>query len=124
MFLTVFSRSSDLGKRSSGPPIRQALGGDPAFCQHEHPEQEFFSDGITEDIITDLSKISGLFVLSRNTVFTYKSKAVAMERIAKELGGRLSGRGQRPQGRAEGPSQRSVDRRRNGWSFVGRPLRS
>ena len=50
------------------------------------PEQEFFSDGITEDIITDLSKVSGLFVLSRNTVFTYKGKAVNMEQIAKQLG--------------------------------------
>ena len=50
------------------------------------PEQEFFSDGITEDIITDLSKVSGLFVLGRNTVFTYKGKAVNLERIAKELG--------------------------------------
>ena len=50
------------------------------------PEQEFFSDGITEDIITDLSKVSGLFVLSRNTVFTYKGKALNLERIAKELG--------------------------------------
>ena len=50
------------------------------------PEQEFFSDGITEDIITDLSKVSGLFVLSRNTVFTYKGKAVNLEQIAKQLG--------------------------------------
>ncbi|WP_294124325.1 adenylate/guanylate cyclase domain-containing protein [Sphingomonas sp.] len=50
------------------------------------PEQEFFSDGITEDIITDLSKVSGLFVLSRNSVFTYKGKAVNMDRIAKDLG--------------------------------------
>jgi adenylate cyclase len=50
------------------------------------PEQEFFSDGITEDIITDLSKASGLFVLGRNTVFTYKGKAVHLERVAKELG--------------------------------------
>ena len=50
------------------------------------PEQEFFSDGITEDIITDLSKASGLFVLGRNTVFTYKGKAVNLERIARELG--------------------------------------
>jgi adenylate cyclase len=50
------------------------------------PEQEYFSDGITEDIITDLSKVSGLFVLGRNTVFTYKGKAVNLERIAKELG--------------------------------------
>jgi adenylate cyclase len=50
------------------------------------PEQEFFSDGITEDIITDLSKVSGLFVLSRNTVFTYKGKAVNLEQIARQLG--------------------------------------
>jgi adenylate cyclase len=50
------------------------------------PEQEFFSDGMTEDIITDLSNVSGLFVLSRNTVFTYKGKAVNMEKIAKQLG--------------------------------------
>src|SRR5207249_11696034 len=50
------------------------------------PEQEFFSDGITEDIITDLSKVSGLFVLGRNTVFTHKGKAVDLEQIAKQLG--------------------------------------
>ena len=50
------------------------------------PEQEFFSDGITEDIITDLSKVSGLFVLSRNTVFTYKGKSLNLEQIAKQLG--------------------------------------
>ncbi|WP_419697127.1 adenylate/guanylate cyclase domain-containing protein [Mesorhizobium muleiense] len=50
------------------------------------PEQEFFSDGITEDIITDLSKVSGLFVLGRNTVFTYKGKAVDLEGIARQLG--------------------------------------
>ena len=47
------------------------------------PEQEYFSDGITEDIITDLSNVSGLFVLGRNTVFTYKGKAVNLEQIAK-----------------------------------------
>ncbi|MER8530346.1 MULTISPECIES: adenylate/guanylate cyclase domain-containing protein [unclassified Mesorhizobium] len=50
------------------------------------PEQEYFSDGITEDIITDLSKISGLHVLARNTVFTYKGKAVKVQQVARELG--------------------------------------
>ena len=50
------------------------------------PEQEFFSDGITEDIITDISNVSGLFVLSRNTVFAYKGRAQNLERIARELG--------------------------------------
>src|SRR5262249_22138355 len=48
-------------------------------------EQEYFSDGITEDIITDLSKVSTLNVLSRNTVFTFKGKPVRVEQVAKEL---------------------------------------
>jgi adenylate cyclase len=50
------------------------------------PEQEFFSDGITEDIITDLSQASGLFVIARNTVFTYKGAAVDVEQVSKRLG--------------------------------------
>ncbi|PYK89311.1 MAG: adenylate/guanylate cyclase domain-containing protein [Verrucomicrobia bacterium] len=50
------------------------------------PEQEYFSDGITEDIITDLSKVSGLFVVARNTVFTYKGKTVEVQQVAKHLG--------------------------------------
>jgi TolB-like protein len=48
-------------------------------------EQEYFSDGITEDIITDLSKISGLFVVARNTAFTYKGKSVKVQEISREL---------------------------------------
>jgi adenylate cyclase len=50
------------------------------------PEQEFFSDGITEDLITDLSKVSGLQVLSRNTVFTFKGKAQNVQQTARQLG--------------------------------------
>jgi adenylate cyclase len=50
------------------------------------PEQEYFSDGITEDIITDLSKASNLFVVARNTVFTYKGKAVEVQEVGKRLG--------------------------------------
>jgi adenylate cyclase len=50
------------------------------------PEQEYFSDGITEDIITDLSKISALSVIARNTSFTYKGKAVKVQSVGKELG--------------------------------------
>jgi len=50
------------------------------------PEQEYFSDGITEDIITDLSKVSGLFVVARNTAFTYKGKHVDVQEVAKRLG--------------------------------------
>src|SRR5438270_6100793 len=50
------------------------------------PEQEYFSDGITEDIITDLSKVSGLFVVARNTAFTYKGKSVEAPQVAKRRG--------------------------------------
>ena len=50
------------------------------------PEQEFFSDGIAEDIITDLSKVSGLFVVGRNTSFTYKGMSFQLPKVAAELG--------------------------------------
>jgi adenylate cyclase len=50
------------------------------------PQQEYFSDGITEDITTDLSKISSLFVISRNSAFTYKGKAAKVGDISREMG--------------------------------------
>ncbi|WP_160009239.1 adenylate/guanylate cyclase domain-containing protein [Rhizobium sp. 18055] len=49
------------------------------------PDQEYFSDGLTEDIITDLSKISGLLVIPRNTTFAYKGRAVKIGQIGREL---------------------------------------
>ncbi len=50
------------------------------------PDQSYFADGMTDDLITDLSKISGLFVIARNSVFTYKGKAVKLRQVAEELG--------------------------------------
>ncbi len=50
------------------------------------PEQEYFSDGITEDIITDLSKVSGLFVVARYSAFIYKGKAAKVEQVGRDLG--------------------------------------
>jgi adenylate cyclase len=50
------------------------------------PEQEYFSDGITEDIITDLSKVSGLFVIGRNTSFGYKGMSPQLQQVATDLG--------------------------------------
>ena len=50
------------------------------------PEQEYFIDGITEDIITALSKIPKLFVIARNSTFTYKGKPVKVQQISEELG--------------------------------------
>lgn len=50
------------------------------------PEQEYFADGISEDIITGLSKLRWFFVIARNSSFTYKGKAVDIKRVARELG--------------------------------------
>ena len=50
------------------------------------PEQEYFSDGISEDIITDLSKLSELQVIARNSSFTYKGKPVDIKQVGRELG--------------------------------------
>ena len=50
------------------------------------PAQEYFSDGITETLITDLSQISGLFVIARNSTFTYKGQAVKVDQVGRELG--------------------------------------
>jgi len=52
----------------------------------DDPEQQYFADGITEDLTTDLSRIAGTFVISRNTAFTYRNKPVATKQIGRELG--------------------------------------
>jgi adenylate cyclase len=65
------------------------------------PKQEFFSDGITEDIITALSSIPKLFVIARNSTFTYKGKAVKVKQVSEELGVRYV---------LEGSVQKSGDR--------------
>jgi len=52
----------------------------------EDPKQDYFSDGITEEIITSLSKVPKLFVIARNSTFTYKGKPVKVKQVAEELG--------------------------------------
>jgi adenylate cyclase len=51
-----------------------------------HPEQQYFADGITEDLTSDLSRIADSFVISRNTAFTYRDKRVGTKQIGRELG--------------------------------------
>ena len=53
------------------------------------PKQEYFSDGITDYLITDLSRLPGLFLIARNSTFTYKGRAVTARQIGRELGVRL-----------------------------------
>ncbi len=80
------------GKTGPGPPPALELPDKPSIAvlpfanMSGDAEQEYFSDGITEDLITDLAKISGLFVASRNAVFLYKGKAVKPVEVSRELG--------------------------------------
>jgi adenylate cyclase len=66
-------------------PSRLAIAVLPFTNMSGDPEQEYFSDGITEDIITDLSKVSTLNVVSRNTAFTFKGKSVDIAEIGRRL---------------------------------------
>lgn len=67
-------------------PDKPSIAVLPFVNMSEDSKQEYFSDGITEDLITDLSKIRKLFVIARNSVFTYKGKSVKISQVAEELG--------------------------------------
>jgi TolB-like protein/cytochrome c-type biogenesis protein CcmH/NrfG len=68
------------------PSDRPAIAVLPFINMSGDPEQEYFSDGISEDIITALSKLRWFFVIARNSSFTYKGKAVHLKQVAQELG--------------------------------------
>ncbi len=67
-------------------PEKPSIAVLPFVNMSEDPKQEYFSDGITEEIITALSKVPRLFVIARNSTFTYKGKTVKVKQVAEELG--------------------------------------
>ena len=67
-------------------PDKPSIAVLPFVNMSEDPKQEYFSDGMTDDLITELSKISGLMVIARNSSFTYKGKPVKVKQVAEELG--------------------------------------
>jgi TolB-like protein/predicted negative regulator of RcsB-dependent stress response len=67
-------------------PDKPSIAVLPLTNMSEDASQDYFADGMTEDLITDLSKLSGLFVIARNSTFTYKGQAVNISRVAEELG--------------------------------------
>ena len=67
-------------------PDKPSIAVLPFTNMSDDPKQEYFADGMTDVLITDLSKISGLFVIARNSVFTYKEKPVKLKQIGRELG--------------------------------------
>ncbi len=83
----------DTGKNAvTAPEVKSMIPDKPSIAVlpfdnlSSDPEQEYFSDGITEDIITDLSKLSGLVVISRHSTFVYKGKSIGARQVSQELG--------------------------------------
>ena len=87
------------------------------------PAQDYFADGITENLTTDLSRLSGAFVIARNTAFTFKGKNVDAREIGKELGVRYVLEGLCPARPGPHAGQRPTYRRGDRQSPLGRPLR-
>jgi adenylate cyclase len=67
-------------------PDKPSIAVLPFVNMSDDAKQEYFSDGMTEDLITDLSKLSGLLVIARNSTFTYKGKPIKVKQVAEELG--------------------------------------
>ncbi len=67
-------------------PDKPSIAVLPFVNMSDDPKQEYFSDGITENIITDLSKISAFFVISRSSTYAYKGKPVKIKQVSEELG--------------------------------------
>ncbi|OSI35092.1 adenylate/guanylate cyclase domain-containing protein [Bradyrhizobium canariense] len=76
---------ADGAKRSQLAPPRRSIVVLPFANLSGDPRQDYFVDGVTESLTTDLSRISGSFVIGRHTAFTYKGKAVDLKKIAREL---------------------------------------
>ena len=104
--LVVYLRPTILSVAQTGigqPPLpaEPSIAVLPFANMSGDPEQEYFADGVTETIITDLSKLRGLKVIARNSVFTYKGKAVDVREVSRNLGARyvLEGSIQKGEGR-------------------------
>ncbi|WVT75942.1 adenylate/guanylate cyclase domain-containing protein (plasmid) [Sinorhizobium chiapasense] len=68
------------------PPDKPSIAVLPFANVSDDPKQEYFADGMTDGLVTELAQISGLFVIARNSTFAYKGKAVTAEQVSKELG--------------------------------------
>ena len=80
---TASQRSPDEIKRDGPPPLSLVVL--PFQNLSDEPGQDYFVDGLTEDITTEMSRLSGAFVISRNTAFTYKGKPVDVKAVTREL---------------------------------------
>ncbi|HEV2549912.1 MAG TPA: adenylate/guanylate cyclase domain-containing protein [Stellaceae bacterium] len=101
----VYQLSASERARKASPPLalpdKPSIAVLPFHNMSGDPEQEYFADGIVEDIITALSRFRQLFVIARNSTFTYKGRAVDVKQVGRELGVRYV---------LEGSVRRAADR--------------
>ena len=89
--LSAIAKTTGESPTSKAAPKQQEAARGASICvlpfvnMSGDPEQEYFSDGITEDIITDLSKVSALFVVARNTAFTFKGRVMDVKEVGQAL---------------------------------------
>ena len=82
--------SSAVTNSAAKPPPRLSIVVLPFVNMSKDPEQEYFTDGVADDLTTDLTHITDSFVIARNTAFTYKNKAVDVRQLGKDLGVRYA----------------------------------
>ena len=106
--IAYWSKALKLPEETASPdrmvtqlPDKTSIAVLPFINMSDDPAQEYFVDGMTEDLITDLAKIESLFVIARNTAFTYKGQSVVIPEVARELGVKYV---------LEGSVRRDVDR--------------
>ncbi|QDW37829.1 adenylate/guanylate cyclase domain-containing protein [Bradyrhizobium sp. KBS0727] len=86
VYRVLIGRSAPRERPALALPDKPSIAVLPFQNMSGDPEQEYFADGMVEDIITEMSRIRWLFVIARNSTFTYKGHAVAVKQVARELG--------------------------------------
>jgi len=91
VYRVAMGRAADTAKGPASLPLpdKPSIAVLPFISMSADPDQEFFADGIAEDIITALSRYSSLFVIARNSCFTYKGRAIDVKQVGRELGRRI-----------------------------------
>ena len=125
VFRPAPSDDAQPSEKSAAPPLpdKPSVAVLPFTNMIGEPDQEFFPDGIAEDVITALSHYPSLFVIARNSCFTYKGRAVDVKQVGRELGVRYVVEGGGAQSRQSAPRHCAARRGGEWQTRLGRTLR-
>ena len=112
----------DIAQPALALPDRPSIAVLPFQNMSGDPEQEYFADGIVDDIITALSRFKLLFVIARNSSFTYKGRAVDIKQVGRELGVRYVLEGSVRKSAGQASNHQPIDRCRDRRACLGRSI--